>query len=49
MEIFIPAHAKQAIDILEQNGYSAYTVGGCVRDSLLGKTPHDWDIAPTPS
>lgn len=44
MEIFIPAHAKQAIEILEQNGYSAYTVGGCVRDSLLGKTPHDWDI-----
>ncbi|MFR4374965.1 MAG: tRNA nucleotidyltransferase, partial [Acutalibacteraceae bacterium] len=26
-------------------GYRAYAVGGCVRDSLLGRTPHDWDIA----
>ena len=44
MEIFIPEHARQAIDILEHNGYTAYAVGGCIRDSLLGKTPHDWDI-----
>lgn len=44
MEIIIPEHARQAIDILEHNGYTAYAVGGCIRDSLLGKTPHDWDI-----
>ncbi len=32
------------MSILEQNGYSAYAVGGCVRDSLLGLMPFDWDI-----
>lgn len=44
MEILIPAYAKKAIEILAQNGYQAYAVGGCIRDSLLGKTPNDWDI-----
>lgn len=29
---------------LHDSGYEAYVVGGCVRDSLLGDTPHDWDI-----
>lgn len=29
---------------LKKRGYEAYAVGGCVRDSLLGKTPQDWDI-----
>jgi len=32
------------LEILEQNGYEAYYVGGCVRDTLLGRTIHDWDI-----
>lgn len=32
------------IDKLESGGHEAYTVGGCVRDSLLGKEPEDWDI-----
>ena len=40
----IPANATQIIERLEQAGFEAYVVGGCVRDSLLGKTPHDWDI-----
>lgn len=44
MKITIPDNVRQAIGILEQNGYSAYAVGGCVRDSLLGFTPFDWDI-----
>lgn len=44
MEIIIPIHARLAIDILKRNGYEAYAVGGCIRDSLLGKNPHDWDI-----
>lgn len=29
---------------LHTAGYAAYAVGGCVRDSLLGQTPHDWDL-----
>lgn len=33
-----------ALGILGENGYSAYAVGGCVRDSLLGNKPDDWDI-----
>ncbi len=44
MKITIPDNVLQAMDILEQNGYSAYAVGGCVRDSLLGLIPFDWDI-----
>lgn len=36
--------AELAVQILEQAGYEAYIVGGCVRDMLLGKTPADWDI-----
>ncbi len=44
MKISIPANALRAMGILEQNGHSAYAVGGCVRDSLLGNTPYDWDI-----
>lgn len=31
--------------MLKNAGYEAYAVGGCVRDALLGKEPHDWDIA----
>ena len=37
--------AERIINILEQKGYQAYAVGGCVRDLLLGLTPADWDIA----
>ncbi len=44
MNITIPENVLTALDILEQNGYSAYAVGGCVRNSLLGKVPYDWDI-----
>lgn len=36
--------AAQVIDRLCAAGYKAYAVGGCVRDSLLGKTPQDWDV-----
>ncbi len=44
MKITIPDNVMRAIGILEKNGYSAYAVGGCVRDSLLGHEPFDWDI-----
>ena len=38
-------NAEQIIDILRKKEYSAYYVGGCVRDALMGKMPHDFDIA----
>ena len=42
--IGIPSGADEIITALRSSGYDAYVVGGCVRDSLLGKEPHDWDI-----
>lgn len=36
--------AAALLDALHRAGFSAYAVGGCVRDSLLGQTPHDWDL-----
>lgn len=43
-KINIPTDANELIHTLQNNGHSAYIVGGCVRDSILGRTPHDWDI-----
>ena len=40
----LPGTVLNLIDRLEQAGYSAYAVGGCVRDSLLSLEPHDWDL-----
>ena len=42
--VSIPQPVQKALVRLEQNGYEAYAVGGCVRDSLLGRLPNDWDI-----
>ncbi len=39
-----PDFVKTMLQTLESAGFSAYAVGGCVRDSLLEKTPADWDI-----
>lgn len=39
-----PTYVKNCIELLEQSGYSAYAVGGAVRDSLLGIQPSDWDV-----
>lgn len=44
IRITIPEKAKYIIDVLEDAGYEAYVVGGCVRDSILGREPQDWDI-----
>ena len=44
MKICIPETPKLMIDRLRSRGFEAYAVGGCVRDSLLGLAPHDWDI-----
>ncbi len=41
----IPETIEKIIKNLEENGFEAYAVGGCVRDFLLGKNPKDWDIA----
>lgn len=41
----IPRESRWILETLHQAGYSACLVGGCVRDSVLGKAPHDWDIA----
>ncbi len=40
----IPSEVKKIIKELEKAGFEAFIVGGCVRDLLTGKTPHDWDI-----
>lgn len=44
MKIKLPASVKMVIDSLQARGYEAYAVGGCVRDSILGRAPDDWDI-----
>ncbi len=44
IKIDLPKNVKFIIDTLESAGYEAYAVGGCVRDSILGRTPNDWDI-----
>ena len=42
--IRLPHDAYRLLQTLRAAGHSAYVVGGCVRDSLLGLTPHDWDL-----
>lgn len=44
LDITLPLPVARALSVLEACGFEAYTVGGCVRDSLLGRTPNDWDI-----
>lgn len=40
----LPPYVLYCLDRLENAGFAAYAVGGCVRDSLLGLTPHDFDL-----
>lgn len=44
IKVNIPSDANEIIHTLQNHGHSAYVVGGCVRDSILGRIPHDWDI-----
>ncbi len=44
LEIHMPKQAEYIIETLNDNGFEAYIVGGCVRDCLLGRIPGDWDI-----
>lgn len=41
---FIPKKCQFIIDILRKNGYECFAVGGCVRDTILGRVPSDWDF-----
>ena len=43
-KIKLPSNVEYIIHPLERAGYEAYAGGGCVRDSLLGRVPGDWDI-----
>lgn len=47
--IEIPEKAALILRVLHDNGYEAYVVGGCVRDSILGREPGDWDITTSAS
>ena len=40
----MPLYVKTVLAALEAAGHEAWCVGGCVRDSLLGRTPEDWDV-----
>lgn len=44
IQIILPEKVKLIIDTLNDAGFEAYAVGGCVRDSILGREPKDWDI-----
>lgn len=44
MKIQLPEKVSEIINTLHANGHEAYAVGGCVRDSILGRVPDDWDI-----
>ena len=44
MKIQLPEKVSRIIQTLEEAGYEAYAVGGCVRDSVIGREPADWDI-----
>lgn len=44
MRIVMPDHVRTIITTLNENGYEAYAVGGCVRDSIIHRVPGDWDI-----
>lgn len=44
MKISLPEKVNYIIKTLGEHGYEAYAVGGCVRDTMLGRTPKDWDI-----
>lgn len=45
IQIQLPDACRTILSRLTDVGHRAYAVGGCVRDSLLGRAPHDWDIA----
>ncbi|MBQ7765606.1 MAG: HD domain-containing protein [Lachnospiraceae bacterium] len=49
MKINMPQEVKEIIATLQANHFEAYAVGGCIRDSILGREPNDWDITTSAS
>lgn len=49
MRITLPEKVKVILEQLEAHGFEGYAVGGCVRDSCLGRIPSDWDITTSAS
>lgn len=47
--IRIPERAERILQVLHENGFEAYVVGGCVRDSVIGREPEDWDVTTSAS
>lgn len=45
VKINLPEGVESILNYLNEKGFAAYAVGGCIRDSIMGITPHDWDIA----
>ena len=44
MALYLPENVRFVLDRLCEKGYDAYLVGGCVRDTLMGRIPNDYDI-----
>ena len=44
MFIRYPVYVDTALRLLDESGFVAFAVGGCIRDSIMDKTPDDWDI-----
>ena len=44
MKLSIPPYVKKVMDVLLDQGFEAYVVGGAVRDMLLGRVPDDYDV-----
>ena len=44
VKIDMPTCVREIIEVLENAGFEAFAVGGCVRDAVLGRIPADWDI-----
>ena len=44
MDIKLPKEVEFILNTLNNKGHEAFVVGGCVRDSIMGLKPHDWDI-----
>ena len=49
MKILMPENVENIIKTLNVHGHEAYAVGGCIRDSILGRAPEDWDITTSAS
>lgn len=49
VDILLPAPVRSILSTLQQQGHSAFAVGGCVRDSLMGRAPTTGTCAPPPA